>query len=144
MFCKKAFHFFFKYLFINMDLVIFFRYNQVLFCCSTFSTSGHQYLNPFDMLSIYFLSGSSCSFPVLGSEVPILLKSHICFFWRTNSVRKYDLDTRCVLWHESVTIYISYQQVEPGNMSITEVYTHPCFVVCIYVHLTLSLYFLTE
>lgn len=54
---------------------------------------------------------------MLAPEVSIRLKRNICFYWSTNSVRKYDLDTECVPWRERVTIDISFQQVELGNIS---------------------------
>lgn len=58
-----------------------------------------------------------CSFPMLAPEVSIRLKRNICFYWSTNSVIKYYLDTDCVPWRERVTIGISFQQVELGNVS---------------------------
>lgn len=53
----------------------------------------------------------------LAPEVSIRLKKNICFHWSTNRVRKYDPYTECVPWHERITIDISFQQVELGNVS---------------------------
>lgn len=54
---------------------------------------------------------------MLAPEAAILPRSHIRFYWQTNSVI-YDLGTECVLCHKRVTDNISFLQVELGNMYV--------------------------